>query len=57
MGLVLDTSIVVAAERRSIPIEQVVAGLPNGSSGTQIVLAAVSVVELTHGMYRAKSES
>ncbi len=55
MGLVLDSSVLVLAERRDLPPSALLEILKRQHNITEIVLSAVSVVELEHGIYRAQS--
>jgi len=57
MGLILDTSILIASERRGEAIEDILRQTRVGYGEIDIALSAVSVVELTHGIYRAKTEA
>lgn len=55
MGLVLDSSVLVAAERQQLPVSTLLDRLQKQHNVTVIVLSAISVVELEHGIYRAQS--
>jgi predicted nucleic acid-binding protein len=57
MGLILDTSILIASERRGESIEDILRQVRTSQGDVDVALSAVSVVELTHGIYRAKSEA
>ena len=57
MGLVLDTSIFIASERRGGSIEDILRNIRDSHGEVDIALSAVSIVELTHGIYRAKTEA
>ena len=50
MGLVLDSSVLVYAERQRMPVSVL-----QQHGVTEIVLTAISSVELEHGIYRAQS--
>lgn len=56
MGLILDTSILIASERRGESIEDILRYVRTSHGEVDIALSAVSVVELTHEIYRAKTE-
>jgi len=56
LGLILDTSILIANERRKGSIEEVVFRA-NAVGETEVGISSVSVVELTHGVYRARTEA
>ena len=55
MGLVLDSSVLVFAERQPLPVSTLLERLYKQHDVTEIVLSAISVVELEHGIYRAQS--
>jgi len=55
VGLVLDSSVLVTAERQQLPVSTILDTLQKRHNVTEIVLSAVSVVELEHGVYRAQS--
>ena len=55
MGLVLDSSVLVFAERQDLSLSVLLDRLQKQHSVTEIVLSAISVVELEHGIYRAQS--
>jgi predicted nucleic acid-binding protein len=57
VGLILDTSAVVTAERRGHGIPQILAQIREVWGETEIGLSAVTIVELTHGIQRAKLET
>ncbi len=56
MGLILDTCILIAGERRGESIEDILRQTRTSQGEVDIAISAVSAVELTHGIYRAKSE-
>lgn len=56
MGLILDSSILIAAERGGSTVVQILKHVKEKHGETESGLSAVSVVELTHGIYRAKSD-
>ena len=55
MGLVLDSSVLVLAERQEQPVSVLLDQLQKQHGVMEIVLSAISVVELDHGIYRAQS--
>ena len=57
MGLILDTSILIESERRGEAIEDILQRLRTAHGEIDIALSTVSVAELTHGIYRAKTEA
>jgi tRNA(fMet)-specific endonuclease VapC len=56
LGLILDTSILIANERRGGSIDDIVV-LADAIGETEVGISSVSVVELTHGIYRARTEA
>jgi tRNA(fMet)-specific endonuclease VapC len=57
MGVVLDSSILIAGERRKDSVSEVLERVEAVSGKTTAVLSAVTAVELTHGIYRAKTDA
>lgn len=57
MGLILDTSILVAGERRGETVKKVIQRVQAAFGDAEAALSAVSIVEITHGIYRARRES
>jgi tRNA(fMet)-specific endonuclease VapC len=55
MGLVLDSSALIAAERGERSVSDVLAALEREHGQTEIVLSVVTVVELEHGLHRAQT--
>jgi predicted nucleic acid-binding protein len=55
MGLILDSSILIAGERRKETVKQVIQRIRSGVGEMEAAISAVSIVELTHGVYRAKT--
>lgn len=55
MGLILDTSVLIAGERKGGTVQQILRTLASRGDAAA-ALSAISVVELTHGIYRARSE-
>ena len=53
MGLILDSRIVIDAERRHRPIRQVLADIEREVGETPVVISSITVFELEHGYYRA----
>ncbi|MBI3695263.1 MAG: PIN domain-containing protein [Acidobacteria bacterium] len=56
MGLILDTSIIVTAERRGHSVPEILAQVRRACGETEIGVSVVTIVELTHGIRRAKLE-
>src|SRR4051794_21066154 len=55
MGLVLDSSVLIAAERDAKSVSDVLSALEEKHGQTEIVLSSVTVIELEHGFHRANS--
>src|SRR5665213_1004319 len=55
MGLILDSSVVIAAERRGETIPQLLREIVAAVDDQRVVLSAIGLTELVHGIYRAKS--
>jgi predicted nucleic acid-binding protein len=54
MGLILDSSAVIAGERKGQTAAELLADLRTAFGVDVIALATVSVIELEHGIWRAK---
>lgn len=57
MGLILDSSLLIASERRGQRVWDILERVKTSQGETENALSAITVVELTHGIYRAKSEA
>lgn len=57
MGLILDSSILIAGERRGQTVKQVIQRVRAAYGDVESALSVVSVVELTHGIYRARTDA
>jgi predicted nucleic acid-binding protein len=55
MGLVLDSSVLIAAEREAKPVSSLLAGLQKQHGENEIVLSSITVVELENGLHRAQT--
>ncbi len=55
MGLILDSSVVIAAERRGDTVEQFIERVVNVTGDQDAALSAVGLTELIHGLYRVKT--
>ena len=55
MGLILDSSVVIAAERRGDTVEQLIARIMKATGDQEAALSAVGLTELIHGVYRAQA--
>jgi predicted nucleic acid-binding protein len=57
MGLILDSSLIIASERRGQRVWDILERVQALQGETENAISAVTVLELTHGIYRAKSET
>ena len=55
MGLILDSSVVIAAERRGDTVTAMLKQIAAATGDQRAVLSAVGVTELAHGIYRAQT--
>jgi predicted nucleic acid-binding protein len=55
MGVILDSSILIAGERRGESVWEILEGVESVCGKTVAAMSAASAIELTHGIYRAKS--
>lgn len=55
MGLILDSSVVIAAERRGENVAQMLKQIVGATGDQRAVISAVGLTELVHGIYRAHS--
>jgi predicted nucleic acid-binding protein len=53
MGLILDSSVIIAAERRGETVEQLIDRIRRATGDQDAALSAVGLTELVHGIYRA----
>lgn len=57
MGLILDTSILIESERRGEGVEDILSRIRSAHGEVDVAISTVSVVELTHGIYRARTDA
>jgi hypothetical protein len=57
MGIILDSSILIAAERGGEGVGQILKRVRAAHGETEAGLSAITIVELTHGIYRAKTDA
>lgn len=57
MGLILDSSVLIAAERRGHTVRQILEQMEASFGEIYIALSVVTVAELAHGAYRAKADA
>jgi hypothetical protein len=55
MGLILDSSMVIAAERRGDTVEQFIEKIVTTTGDQEAALSAIGLIELIHGLYRAQT--
>lgn len=55
MGIILDSSVIIAAERRGHTVRQILEQVQASQGEIEIGLSVVTVAELVHGAYRAKT--
>ena len=56
MGLILDSSVVIAAERRGDNVTGMLKKIVATTGDQRAVLSAIGMTELVHGIYRAQTE-
>ena len=57
MGVILDSSILIAGERRKDSVAAILERVEAACGTTMAALSAVTAVELTHGIHRAKADT
>jgi predicted nucleic acid-binding protein len=55
MGLILDSSVVIAAERRGDTVEKMIEQIVFVAGDQDAALSSVGLTELVHGIYRAQT--
>lgn len=55
MGLILDSSVAIAAERRGDNVTQLLKQIVATAGNQAAVLSAIGLTELVHGIYRAQT--
>jgi tRNA(fMet)-specific endonuclease VapC len=55
MGLILDSSVVIAAERHGDTVEQLLGQVIKLAGDQEAALSAIGLTELIHGIYRAQT--
>ena len=53
MGLILDSSVLIAAERQGQNARQMLSAIARRAGETEIALSVVTLIELAHGAARA----
>lgn len=57
MGLILDSSILIAGERWGETVKQVIQCVRSVHGDTESALSTISIIEFTHGIYRARTDA
>jgi len=55
MGLIFDSSVVIASERRRETVERLIERVVTATGDQEAALSAIGVTELIHGLYRAQT--
>src|ERR1017187_6578116 len=55
MGLILDSSVVIAAERCGDTVEQLIKRIVNRTGDQEAALSEIGLTEIIHGIYRART--
>ena len=53
LGVVLDSTVVITAERKSLSVPQLIETIHDRFGDIEVSLSAITVAELVHGIYRA----
>ena len=54
MGLILDSSVIIDRERKGVSVVDLLAGIRSSVGAEPIAFSTVSVIELDHGIWRAR---
>ena len=57
MGLILDSSVVITAERKGKTLREILEQVHASHGDVELGISVVTVAELVHGAYRAESET
>ena len=57
MGIILDTSVLIAGERRGEGVQAILQRVQAAQGEQDAALSVVTLVELTHGIYRARTDA
>lgn len=55
MGLILDSSVIIDAERRGETVEKLIERVVRSTGDQEAALSAVGLTEIVHGVYRAST--
>lgn len=56
LGVVLDSSVVITAEREGLSVTQLIEAIQTAYGEIELSLSPISVAELVHGIYRARTQ-
>jgi predicted nucleic acid-binding protein len=56
LGVIIDTSVLVAGERAGVDPEKIISELKSITGDVPMIISLFSVAELAHGIYRARDE-
>lgn len=56
LGLVLDSSVIIEAERKRQTVEELLTAIRHSFGEVEITISAITVAELVHGIARANSD-
>ncbi len=56
MGIILDSSVIITAERRGHSVRQILEQVEASQGETEVGLSVVTVAELVHGAFRAQTQ-
>jgi predicted nucleic acid-binding protein len=57
MGIILDSSVIIAAERGGQSVRQILEQVQASQGETEVGISVVTVAELVHGAFRAKTQA
>src|SRR5271157_1381778 len=57
MGIILDTTVLIAGERRGESVEAILQRVQAAHGEQDAAFSVVTLVELTHGIYRARTDA
>ena len=57
LRLILDSNILIAGERRGETVKRVIERVRAAHGDIESALSVISIIELTHGIYRAKTDA
>jgi len=55
VGLILDSSVIIAAERRGETVERLIERIIEKTGDQEAALSSVGLTEIIHGVYRAQT--